>query len=457
MKEKLEKMKVDDLRKEASHFGVKNYVKMGKDELIKSILEIYNKCNRVSFVWIGENKKGIEISRNEREAKIKSDDGFNYTIKNYDVKPIVKEIENNQLPTDSENIFTDSKGKEIKLGQRVKASINDKYKQGEIVEFKILSEEEYCKVKLDDEPLVKLIHTADITGLDFIKTPINIKEDKKLREDFPANIEGSKEFSEANKQNKSSINQTQRKDLLLIDPDLIKIESGFNTRLDYGDIEELKNSIIENGVRVPLRGYKEGDIYIITDGHRRLVATMKARKEGFNIARVPFLSEKKRTLEERILDIILSNDGKSLTPLELGETYKKLIQFGFNCTEISKKIGKTIKHVSDMISVAESSKELKEIIKDDGISATLVAEIKSKIKDDEKAEEIIKTVHSIKKETGTGKVTKKDIEDLLPEQKKSVFTLEEVKDLLKKQIELCSKGLNKENKEKVLSTKLIIE
>jgi ParB/RepB/Spo0J family partition protein len=268
----------------------------------------------------------------------------------------------------------------------------------------------------------------------------------------------------------TTLNKTQKKDLLLIDPRLLRIEEGFNTRFDYGDIDELKSSIIENGVRIPLRGYKEGDFYFITDGHRRLEATLKAIQEGNDIARVPFSSERKRTLEERIFDIILSNDGKQLTPLELGETYRKLMQFGFNYTEIAKKIGKTIKHVSDMVSVAESSKEVKDIIKGGGISASLVAEVKAKIKNDEEAEDIIKTVSSIKKEAGEGKVTKKDVEDLLPESKPELelelttvrgesytFTEEETKELLKRQIKACSKELPLTFKLKVLQTPLVIE
>lgn len=270
----------------------------------------------------------------------------------------------------------------------------------------------------------------------------------------------------------TEINKTKRSDVLFVDPKLIRIEEGFNTRLDYGDLDELTSSIIENGVRVPLRGYKEGEYYILNDGHRRFLAVNKALKQGIDIARVPFISEKKKGLEERIFDIILFNDGKSLTPLELGETYRKLMQYGYNYSEIAKKIGKTIKHVSDMVSVAESSKEMKDLIKDGGVSASLVAEVKSKVKNDQEAEEIIRTVSYIKKESSDGdkkkeKVTKKDIEDLLPEKELPIvydsedetqtFTKEEVKELLKKQIKACAQQVQIAFRVKILQTKLVIE
>ena len=277
---------------------------------------------------------------------------------------------------------------------------------------------------------------------------------------------------------KKGFNSVKRSDLLQIDPRQIQIEENFNTRVDYGDLDELMNSIIENGVKIPLRGYKEGDLFILTDGHRRLKATMMAIEAGNEIARVPFLSEKKKTLEERIFDIILSNDGKNLTPLELGETYRRLMNFGLSAYEIAKRIGKSINHVTSMTEVASSSTEIKENIKEGNISATLVAEIKSKVKDVDEAEEIINTTIQIKKEEGTGKVTKKDLKGLIPENstvsesvKKKIedkedegttvytatFTELEVKELLRRQIVECSKKVPLSLRAPILRTDLVLK
>lgn len=263
------------------------------------------------------------------------------------------------------------------------------------------------------------------------------------------------------------INKTKRSDVLFIDPKIVKIEKGFNTRIDYGDIDELKSSIIENGVRVPLRGYKDGDVYVVTDGHRRFKAVNMALEEGIDIVRIPFISEKKKSLEERIFDILLFNDGKTLTPLELGETYKKLLNYGYNLTEISKKIGKTIKHVSDMVKVACSTKELKKLINDGLVSASLVAEVKSKVKNDEESEEIIKTISSIKKEDSKGdkkkeKITKKDFEGFLPEKEKKevknqeTYTKEQVIELLNQQRKVCAQQVSLNMRIKILKTNLVL-
>jgi len=265
----------------------------------------------------------------------------------------------------------------------------------------------------------------------------------------------------------TAINETKKRDIFLVDPRLLKVEEGFNTRVDYGDIEELMHSIIENGVMIPLLGYKEGDFYYITNGHRRLKAIQLAISLGYEIARVPFISGRKKTLEERIFDIVLSNDGKLLTALELGETYKKLLNFNYTIAEIAKKIGKTYKHVADMVNVAESSKDVKTMIQDGEVSATLVADVISKVKDVDKVTTIIKNASEKNVISGKKKVTKKDIEELNFDIEKNIetpvestektYTLSEVKKLLLKQIEACADRVEDDDIKYVVSTtKLVI-
>lgn len=283
---------------------------------------------------------------------------------------------------------------------------------------------------------------------------------------------------------KIDVNKTTRKDVLYIDPNLLTVDEGFNTRFDLGDIDELKNSIIENGVRIPIRGYKEGEKYVVIDGHRRTIATLKAIAEGNDIARVPFISEKKRTMEERIFDILLSNDGKPLTSIELGETYRRLKDYGYTYTEIANKIGKTVKSVSDLVLVAESSKELKELIKGGDISATLVFEIKKSMGNDELAEKIIKDKVAEKKETFKDeqkkqKVTKKDIKNIIQKQKDNtvnkekhkevdeipenqdkkvdkVYNEKQVKELLQKQKDACISALPEEMRKLLNDVNLVL-
>lgn len=263
---------------------------------------------------------------------------------------------------------------------------------------------------------------------------------------------------------KTTINDTKRKDMLLVDPKILMVEEGFNTRIDYGDIDELMYSIIENGVQIPLKGYKEGDFFVIVNGHRRFKAIQNAIELGYDIARVPFLSEKKKSIEERIFDIIITNDGKQLTSLELGETYKKLMNYNFTIAEIAKKTGKTYKHIADCISVAECSKEVKTMIQEGDVSSTLVAEVISKVKDVDKVTEIIKNASDQNKITGKKKVTKRDIDELnfniekntTEKSTERTFTLAEVKKLLMDQIAACANRIEDEDVKYIVSTTKIV-
>jgi hypothetical protein len=208
---------------------------------------------------------------------------------------------------------------------------------------------------------------------------------------------------------------------------------------------------------------------------------MKAIQEGNDIARIPFISEDKKSMEERLFEILLSNDGKPLTSLELGETYKRLKNFGYNASEIAKKVGKSSTHVLSMIEVADSNKGVKDAIGDGYISATMVAEIKKSFDDKQEADDTITTIVDIKKEEGSGKVIRKDLRGIIKEKKKlepkeeeeedikistrninrnysetKIYTEVEVAELLKKQVSECAKQINSYFRSKILNTPLVI-
>ena len=77
------------------------------------------------------------------------------------------------------------------------------------------------------------------------------------------------------------ISEGKKKDLILVDPRQLKIED-WNPRFDLGDIEELKNSIIENGVLTPFVGYKEGDF---EEYHYKVVTVAKSKAEAIKKAK----------------------------------------------------------------------------------------------------------------------------------------------------------------------------
>jgi ParB/RepB/Spo0J family partition protein len=239
----------------------------------------------------------------------------------------------------------------------------------------------------------------------------------------------------------------QRKDLLMVDPRLIVTNENDNIREDYGNIEELSESIIENGVKVALRGYRDGENFIVTDGFRRSRAIKLALEKGIEIARVPFLLEPKGyTKEQRILDMFIMNDGKRLTPLEEGKLFLKLENdYGFTRKEIAKKTGRTEGHISQMIQLQDAPQEAKEAIKDGKISASTVRKVVANTKNQEEAKEAVSKAIEKAQSEGKKKATESDVDNSLIKpnnigSNKDVKLLK-LKDLL---IESSSRGINTE-------------
>lgn len=173
--------------------------------------------------------------------------------------------------------------------------------------------------------------------------------------------------------------KTKRTDLLHIPFGQIAYEEGFNVRYDYGDIKSLAESIKENGVKVPIRVKKERgkDLYILTDGHRRLKAVQYAVTNlGMEEPLVPAILEKVGvTKKDRILSLIILNDGKSLTMLEEAMVYKRLIdEENMTQADISRIVGKSKMHISNCISLLKAPEDVLERVKAGELSATFVVE-----------------------------------------------------------------------------------
>ena len=222
------------------------------------------------------------------------------------------------------------------------------------------------------------------------------------------------------------LNKTTKTDLLKIDPRSIIINYEKNPRQDYGDLEELKSSIKENGVResIKIQNTKEGPELI--HGFRRMTAVMQLIKEGFEIPRVPAIPVAKNYNEnDSLFDHILCNSGKPLTLLEEALTYKSLIERGYTQTEIAKKIGKTQASVSNTLKLSELSKKVQNIIIKGKISSSLALEIaKSCDWDMEKTEEKLETAISTTSQEKK-KVTAKHIDIQKPSKFKYVSKIVE--------------------------------
>lgn len=207
----------------------------------------------------------------------------------------------------------------------------------------------------------------------------------------------------------------KRKDGFTVLPETLHEKKNFNVRYDYGDIDGLKNSIVQNGVKKPfeVRPMKDDkEKFIVVDGHRRLAAINKALEEGEEVGRVPVVKVDKHSSEEDdIFDLIIQNDGKTLTLLEQGEVFKRLKDKHYEPKEIAERIGKSYGHVINGLTLASAPKVVKEYIQKDRIASTTVLEVLRKVDDAEEQKKMVENavmdkddkISSDKKEKSEGK------------------------------------------------------
>lgn len=199
---------------------------------------------------------------------------------------------------------------------------------------------------------------------------------------------------------------------IMVSPNLVIADEQINPRFEYGDIEELMNSILENGIRNPLKGYKKGEQIILKDGHRRMRAVTLAISKGHQIERVPVILEQQSlNEEERTLEFLIYNDGKPLTMLEQSEVIKRLLNFGWKITDVVKRTGKARGYIENLIMLTNTSMKVQHYIKEGKISAHAVIQIMQAVKGDlDKATAEVETAIKKAKEQGKEKATPKHVE-----------------------------------------------
>jgi ParB/RepB/Spo0J family partition protein len=160
-----------------------------------------------------------------------------------------------------------------------------------------------------------------------------------------------------------------KRDLLMFDPRKIQVEPGYNIRdLETVDakvkLRELARSIASEGVKQPLTIRLSGTQPLVIAGHRRLAAALIAINElGAEIQSIPCIAEPKGTSEaDRCADLVVSNSGEPLTPLEIAGVVKRLTGFGWEPENIAKRLGwaskQTVENYLDLLATPTSVQEM---------------------------------------------------------------------------------------------------
>jgi ParB/RepB/Spo0J family partition protein len=166
------------------------------------------------------------------------------------------------------------------------------------------------------------------------------------------------------------------KEVKYVKTNLLDIDPVYS-REDYGDIEQLKNSIVENGVITPFVVYEveqdDAVRYTIISGNRRKEAIRQlVEEEGYDDFSVPVIIDNKTDECKRIVHTIIDNDRKPLTALETATAYFRLSNKGWTAKKIAKRCGYSEMFIKDYLLLFSADEEMKAFIRD-GKMAVAVA------------------------------------------------------------------------------------
>lgn len=159
-------------------------------------------------------------------------------------------------------------------------------------------------------------------------------------------------------------NSSRGEEVVKIALDKVVIRDNFNVRTEYGDLQGLAQSILENGQTVAGRvDVLDDGTFVVVEGHRRFSALKLLESQGHAGVFKAIVNGKRTTEEQRIMMMFTTQDSKPLLPHEVAELFQRLINIGYKPSEIATKVGKSKSYVSDMLSYAAESKEVKDVVK----------------------------------------------------------------------------------------------
>lgn len=208
------------------------------------------------------------------------------------------------------------------------------------------------------------------------------------------------------------------RDLWMVPVEDIHVIEGFNVRTrddEYiATVREYADSMKEVGFyqHKPLTGYiskQDGkNVIMLTDGHTRLEAAKLAISEGAEIKLLPFVAKPSGTsAEDLVADLVTSNNGRPLKPIEIAAVVKRLAAFDLKAAAIARKLNISGNYVSRLLSLASAPPEIRRMVETGVVSATLAMDTLQK--SPETALAVLKQGAATVKAEGKAKVTKASV------------------------------------------------
>lgn len=205
------------------------------------------------------------------------------------------------------------------------------------------------------------------------------------------------------------------RDLWQIPPQNLRVIDGFNPRVMNAEYEAhiraIADSMLTEGYlqEYPLAGYAakvDGEpVLFVYSGHTRLLAVALANKEGAEIQHVPVsVNQSGLSMEDMTVGLIRGNSGKPLSYFESAVVCKRLVKYGFDVKDISKRTGISVPLVNNRLALMASPLKLREMVANGVVSATLVIDMINQ--HGSKALEAIEAAQERTEDAGKTRVTK---------------------------------------------------
>lgn len=146
--------------------------------------------------------------------------------------------------------------------------------------------------------------------------------------------------------------------------------------INKSDVSELKKSIAERGLKNPIVVFKQGKDCFLVSGFRRRCALLELHNEDLQnkaFIEVPAILRtysKEEFITEAMYDNLIENiQRKDITPIEIADRIKILIEMKKNKKEIAKQIGKSTTWINEVLRFFdEATDEVKQKVRTGEIS-----------------------------------------------------------------------------------------
>jgi ParB/RepB/Spo0J family partition protein len=155
----------------------------------------------------------------------------------------------------------------------------------------------------------------------------------------------------------------------------IHVINGRNPRLELHGIEDLVESILENGVVTPIKVElvpnqgKATQTYNLIDGHRRFAACDHIENVHNTHIQIPAIIVDCHDESDVLFQMLLSNDSEPFTPFEEALMFQRLKEeFGLTVAQIANRVGRSASHVSDKLALLRADASVQTAVKNGELS-----------------------------------------------------------------------------------------